>query len=214
MGWSIERFTDRNAIIDELICSICKEVLENPMQMQCQHLFCNDCIYKWFKDGTLTCPVDRQGVEDLNMIKPARLAQQLLSNLTVRCKYFDMGCGLMAQFKHMDQVIDHEKNHCHCHPAQKNNSLRNEYEKLVVNAAGQKKTIENQEQSIYSLREQVEEQREQLNIDSDIIDDQKKTIVDKTKIIQNLMILNTEKGQTISELPPNSPKSKKHPWQY
>ena len=137
MGWSIERFMDKESLIEELICPICKEVLENPMQMQCQHLFCNACINTWFHDGNLTCPVDRLVVEPAT-IKPARLVQHLLSNLTVRCKYFNTGCALMASFKHMEQLIFHENRHC---SATQNGSFCNEYDRLVENAADQMKRI-------------------------------------------------------------------------
>lgn len=219
MGWKIERFLDKRTVIEELLCPICTDVLDHPVHFECQHLFCKRCIKTWFEDGKSTCPVDRHEIKHPSL-KPARLANNLLSDCIIRCKYFNVGCGLMTKFKDVDQLLDHEKKHC-IRVQNRDDAYMDEYEMMRENNADQQKTIENQEFSINSLREKVEEQREQHTIDIDIIKDQKQKIVDNEKTISNLIRLNLTHGEdeneeemAVAESREKSPKTGKHPWQY
>ena len=68
MGWNIDRFIAKESIVDEFICAICTDVVENPVQTPCQHLFCNECIRRWINEGHRTCPEDRQALT-VNVLK-------------------------------------------------------------------------------------------------------------------------------------------------
>jgi E3 ubiquitin-protein ligase NRDP1 len=99
MGYEINRF---HGIVDEeLICSICSSVLEEPVQVlqtekteikstiiiisnlkkkapDCEHAFCYGCISQWLHQQP-TCPVDRQPIY-LKDLKPVpRILKNLLS---------------------------------------------------------------------------------------------------------------------------------------
>eukprot|EP00124_Ichthyophonus_hoferi_P001154 Ihof_evm11s54 gene=Ihof_evmTU11s54 len=46
-GYNIERFIDKNAFVNECICSICSNILRDPLVTPCEHVFCSECIQKW-----------------------------------------------------------------------------------------------------------------------------------------------------------------------
>ena len=112
MGWDIKRFTDPESIIDDLICSICKEVLEEPVQAPCEHTFCNKCIKQWLDRGEKTCPVDRQKLTSVALSPPTRVTKELLDQLIIRCKNHVDSCHLMCKFEYMQELIQHEQMGC------------------------------------------------------------------------------------------------------
>jgi len=60
MGFDVNRF--EGDVDEELICTICSSVLENPLQApQCEHAFCSACINEWLTRQP-TCPVDRASI--------------------------------------------------------------------------------------------------------------------------------------------------------
>ena len=57
MGFDIERFVE--TVNEGLLCCICRDVLEEPLQSPCEHAFCSSCIQAWLV-AECTCPEDRQ----------------------------------------------------------------------------------------------------------------------------------------------------------
>ena len=57
MGYDTERFVE--AVKEGLLCGICRDVLEEPLQSPCEHAFCAACIRAWLV-AQRTCPEDRQ----------------------------------------------------------------------------------------------------------------------------------------------------------
>ena len=112
MGWDRRRFIDHDSMVDAIICFICTNVVEDPVQTPCEHIFCNECITKWMEEGRVSCPVDECRLS-LNELKPPhRLTMQLLNNLVVRCKHFSKGCRLLSKLEFMPQLIEHEEKGC------------------------------------------------------------------------------------------------------
>ena len=186
MGWSIERFINRNSVIDELICSICTDVLENPVQTPCQHSFCNDCIKVWVEDGKSSCPVDRQTLDSKDL-KPARILQQLLNSLIIRCKHFHDGCSLMARYEDMPQLVEHEINQCR---VVQYDSFLEQHEKNMKDGVDKKKEIEDKDKRIEILETKLKDQKtlhtQQRAIDANTIDELRKIISEKDTLINNL----------------------------
>ena len=112
MGLDLERFDDKENIIEDLKCMICFDVLENPIQSQCEHSFCDACIKGWLDQGHKTCPTDRRQLTHETLKPPSRITRQLLDKLNIRCKYYAEGCRLMSKVEDMSYLIDHELNHC------------------------------------------------------------------------------------------------------
>ena len=125
MGLDVDRVIEQDAVHSHLKCSICMDVLENPLQAPCQHTFCKQCISQWLNRGNNTCPEDRQKLS-LSELKPPRVIQDLLTKLTIRCKNHKEGCRLLSRYEDMKKLIDHETNDC----STGNNSYRTENEIL------------------------------------------------------------------------------------
>lgn len=66
MGYDIERFV--GYVNEGLLCSICRDVLEDPLQAPCEHAFCTACIHGWLVHHS-NCPEDRQMI-DVSLLRP------------------------------------------------------------------------------------------------------------------------------------------------
>ena len=114
MGWNITRFPDKDQIEREgdLICSICTNVLEDPVQTPCSHVFCRKCIQKWLDTGSNNCPIDRE-LLTLDLLKPeSRITMRRLNRYSIRCKNYSTGCRLMSFLEDMPKLMEHEANDC------------------------------------------------------------------------------------------------------
>lgn len=69
MGFDVTRFVGETS--EELICSICSEILEDPLTTECEHLFCRRCIADWLRDNR-TCPIDRLYIHQRNLRQAPR----------------------------------------------------------------------------------------------------------------------------------------------
>ncbi|CAF1247721.1 unnamed protein product [Rotaria sp. Silwood1] len=100
MGFDIERFP--NIIDEELICSICRGVLQDPLQIpSCEHIFCRRCIEEWLSQ-TQICPVDRTPIE-MNQLKLVpRILKNLLNRLEIMCE--NEGCTTVVK---LDVLASH-----------------------------------------------------------------------------------------------------------
>ena len=199
MGWSIERFINRNSVIDELICSICTDVLENPVQTPCQHSFCNDCIKVWVEDGKSSCPVDRQTLDPKDL-KPARILQQLLNNLIIRCKHFHDGCSLMARFEDMPQLVEHEINQCR---VVQYDSFLEQHERNMKDGVDKKKEIEDKDNRIEILETKLKDQKtlqtQQRATDAKTMDTLRKIISEKDTLINYLTKKTSSQEKSIEQ---------------
>ena len=87
-------------IEDHLTCTICHETYTNPKRLQCNHVFCEDCLEELQTQNSLKCPTCREQT------------------------YLSVGDGLQDAFRTtqiLDIVSEHKKkldenNNCHQHP--------------------------------------------------------------------------------------------------
>ena len=112
MGWDINRFIRTKSIEAELICSICTDVVEDPVQTEFDHIFCRDCINEWLQKGNGTCPVERHVISQDSLKSPNRIIKQILNNLIIRCKSYGGGCCLMSRLEDIARLIEHEIDQC------------------------------------------------------------------------------------------------------
>lgn len=111
MGYEITRFEDE--VDEELICTICGQVLESPVQIrQCEHCFCGSCVNEWFKHQQV-CPVDRNPVTPIeDLVQPPRILRNLLSRLKISCENKEFGCTVVVR---LDTLVSHH-NECQYNP--------------------------------------------------------------------------------------------------
>ena len=73
-----------NEFLEEFKCPICLELVSDPVQTSCEHLFCEECI-----EGINQCPLDRKyffttpTLDDIN---------RRVRNLKVKCPNKERGC--------------------------------------------------------------------------------------------------------------------------
>ena len=70
-----------------LLCPICLEVLDQPIELACSNLVCGNCCCKWIeRSGTLSCPCCYyHQLDDLTMYLPSTVVQDLLGTLKLSC---------------------------------------------------------------------------------------------------------------------------------
>ncbi|XP_069815733.1 RING finger protein 151-like [Dendropsophus ebraccatus] len=100
MGYDIERFL--GSVNDGLLCCICNDVLEHPLQAPCEHTFCGVCIRGWLSQQS-NCPVDRQALTATNLRKLHRYMRNDLSRLQIRCRNQRSGCEMVCSLESIDK---------------------------------------------------------------------------------------------------------------
>lgn len=95
---------------ESLVCTICAAPFITPMELGCEHIFCEDCIYEHLSCGiqsASSCPKCRRPVETLKPV--ARLLNQLLDELEAECPNKNVGC--LQPLKRYT-VNDHVNKYC------------------------------------------------------------------------------------------------------
>ncbi|KAM9302976.1 RING finger protein 151-like isoform 1-T9 [Morus bassanus] len=100
MGYDIERFV--GYVNEGLLCSICRDVLEDPLQAPCEHAFCTACIHGWLVHHS-NCPEDRQMI-DISLLRPLyRYMKNDLNRLQLHCKNREYGCEMVCSLESIDR---------------------------------------------------------------------------------------------------------------
>ncbi|XP_067392648.1 RING finger protein 151-like [Emydura macquarii macquarii] len=100
MGYDTERFV--GYVNEGLLCCICRDVLEDPLQAPCEHAFCSSCIYGWLVHHN-NCPEDRQAL-DMSVLRPLyRYMKNDLNRLQLHCKNRDRGCEMICSLESIDR---------------------------------------------------------------------------------------------------------------
>uniref|UniRef100_A0A1A7WPI0 Ring finger protein 41, like n=2 Tax=Iconisemion striatum TaxID=60296 RepID=A0A1A7WPI0_9TELE len=93
MGYDLERFV--GYVNEGLLCCVCRDVLERPLQAPCEHAYCSSCISSWLLHHH-SCPEDRLPL-DLSSLRPLyRYMRNDLNRLQIRCVNAEQGCGVIC----------------------------------------------------------------------------------------------------------------------
>uniref|UniRef100_A0A8C4REP3 Ring finger protein 41, like n=1 Tax=Erpetoichthys calabaricus TaxID=27687 RepID=A0A8C4REP3_ERPCA len=99
MGYDIERFV--GYVNEGLLCCICQDVLENPLQAPCEHAFCSTCIHGWLVHHHI-CPEDRQSL-DVSVLWPLfRYMKNDLNQLQIQCRNREHGCNMVCSLESIE----------------------------------------------------------------------------------------------------------------
>lgn len=92
MGRDLEDFVHPERISAQLICPICTQVLENPVQTASEHLFCEEELLEWMTRSAL-CPVTKRTIDPAEIRRPGRVILNMLAELEVFCCNRARGCA-------------------------------------------------------------------------------------------------------------------------
>ena len=88
-----------------LHCSICMNVLKDPvMCRQNEHLFCRACITIHLMNFQ-TCPSCMEPLTVETLRQAPRTVTNLLSELKIRCQFFDRGCRQFVELGNLERHI-------------------------------------------------------------------------------------------------------------
>ncbi|XP_054163877.1 E3 ubiquitin-protein ligase NRDP1-like [Oppia nitens] len=107
MGIDLEIFNED--VSDDLRCSICLEVYDQPIQIAtCKHIFCAHCIHKWIeKCGQQpTCPHDRRKISKYVLKQAPKLIKKEINQLKVKCNFRSNGCFASIKYSDLKQHLN------------------------------------------------------------------------------------------------------------
>ena len=106
MGVDPDMYVHPERISRELICPICTQVLENPVQTADDHLFCEDELLEWMsRSNEPTCPVTGSKLDPDAIRKPSRIIVNMLGELERYCPNRDEGCKWTGESEHLGNHI-------------------------------------------------------------------------------------------------------------
>ncbi|KAF1804279.1 hypothetical protein FB192DRAFT_1457383 [Mucor lusitanicus] len=102
----------------ELLCGICSDILEDPMQVHCpeDHMFCSKCITCHVEQQS-NCPICTTPL-DKNTFQVSKFVTRQVGRLRIKCAYADTGCpwqGLLSD----QHISECEYQPCTCPNADK-----------------------------------------------------------------------------------------------
>ncbi|RVE62626.1 hypothetical protein OJAV_G00159230 [Oryzias javanicus] len=106
MGFDLERFV--GYVNEGLLCCVCRDVLERPLQAPCEHAYCSSCISSWLLHHH-TCPEDRLPLDVSNLKPLYRYMRNDLNRLQIRCVNAAQGCEVVCSLEslhaHEDECV-------------------------------------------------------------------------------------------------------------
>jgi hypothetical protein len=94
MGVEAEEFVHPERISSQLFCSICTNVVENPVITPTEHLYCENELLDWFvQKGDQICPMTNVKLDAAKITKPGRIIMNMLNELERYCPNKREGCS-------------------------------------------------------------------------------------------------------------------------
>ena len=87
-----------------LHCCICTNVIKDPVMCNNEHIFCRACITTHLMNSH-TCPTCMQPLTVETLRQAHRGIRNLLSELQIRCEFFDRGCGKFIQLGDLERHV-------------------------------------------------------------------------------------------------------------
>lgn len=109
MGFGEQRFSQ--TVDEEFRCPICRDIVDDPITTQCEHVFCRTCIHEWLSRES-SCPVGRQPLKAHHLSDVSRFYRTFYSRLEIRCEFESIGCQFVCS---VDKIKEHQ-NICEYNP--------------------------------------------------------------------------------------------------
>ena len=102
-GYEDERL--QHPVGQSLHCSICTNVIRDPvMCRENEHVFCRACITRYLMNYQ-RCPTCMEPLTVDTLKQTPRGIQNLLSELKIRCEFFDRGCGEFIELGDLERHV-------------------------------------------------------------------------------------------------------------
>ena len=82
-------------------CPICLFAMRNPVQTECGHLFCKDCLEPVLKRRHPICPLDKEVISQEGIF-PDNACRREILNLEVNCNFVAGGCPWAGHLKDLE----------------------------------------------------------------------------------------------------------------
>ena len=81
MGYNTDLFEDKDDIDQDLVCTICQDVFQDPVYFpECEHSFCRKCITDSLRVNS-SCPMDRTPQSTQTFRPATRFMKKYLNKL-------------------------------------------------------------------------------------------------------------------------------------
>ena len=95
-----------NPLLKRHECPVCLYAMRNPVQTECGHLFCRECLDPVLKRKRPICPLDKEEINP-DSIFPDNACRREILNLEVYCTFMTSGCEWVGPLKNLEV--------CNCH---------------------------------------------------------------------------------------------------
>ena len=184
-GYEDERF--QQIVSQSFHCIICTNVIKDAVMCpQNEHLFCRACITRYLMNSQ-KCPTCMEPLTVETLRQASRGVKNLLSELKIRCEFFDRGCGKFVELGDLERhvadcgfapavcsnegcqlevnkqdLLHHETAVCElrrvkCHSC---NDIRREVETVKVSLAAMNEKLDKNEKKLSEALEKIEENKE------------------------------------------------------
>ena len=93
-----------NPLLKRHECPVCLYAMRNPVQTECGHLFCRECLDPVLKRKRPICPLDKEDI-NADSIFPDNACRREILNLEVYCPFVSGGCEWIGQLKKLEVSI-------------------------------------------------------------------------------------------------------------
>ena len=90
-----------NPLLKRHECPICFFTMRNPVQTECGHRFCKECLEPVLKRRHPTCPLDKEEILQKGIFLDNACRREIL-NLEVSCNFMSSGCSWIGHLKSLD----------------------------------------------------------------------------------------------------------------
>ena len=204
-GYEDERF--QHPVGPSFHCCICTNVIKDPVMCHNEHIFCRACITRHLMNSQ-TCPTCMQPLT-VDTLRPApRTVTNLLSELKIRCEFFDRGCGKFIELGDLERhvadcgfapavcsnegcqlkvnkqdLLHHETSVCElrrvqCHSC---NDIRREMDTVKVNLVAMNEKLHRNEKKLEGIEGKMNEKLESIETNVKAVE---ANVVAKVKLVQ------------------------------
>ena len=92
-----------NYLRQEVVCIVCHSIVDDPVQLHCDHLACVPCLTQHIASHGPICPGCPEELDSTHFLKCTSLVEKVIRSLQVKCKY---ECRYMVTF---ESLLQHEE---------------------------------------------------------------------------------------------------------